>query len=147
MSSIRSGLVFGATLLGAGAIALVGAGGASADSCGLLNRPSLPPNCGVLNNGYGNNGIANNLLSPGGLNNGLANGGVRNIGIGNNLLSPGGYNNGILNQGTGNGFAGGLNVLNLGVANNGILNIGTGNTGIANIGTGHSGILGGVLGP
>lgn len=146
MPSIRSGLVLGATLCGAGAIALVGAGSASAD-CGLLNVPSIPPNCGVLNSGYGNNGVANNLLSPGGLNNGLANGGVRNIGVGNNLLAPGGFNNGILNQGSFNGLAPGLNVLNLGTLNNGIANIGTGNTGIANIGTGHTGILGGVLGP
>jgi hypothetical protein len=146
MPSIRSGLVLGATLLGAGAIALVGAGTASAD-CGLLNSPAFQQNCGVLNGGAGNNGVGNNLLSPGGLNNGILNGFVLNNGIGNNLLSPGGGNNGILNQGTYNGLAPGLNVLNLGTFNNGIANIGTSNTGIANIGTGHTGVLGGVLGP
>ena len=143
MPLIRSTVLLGASLVGAGAIVLIGAGSASAD-CGLLNAPG---NCGVLNGGVANNGVGNNLLSPGGANNGILNGGVFNNGVGNNLLSPGGFNNGILNQGAGNGLLPGLNVLNLGTLNNGIANIGTGNTGIANIGTGHAGILGGLLGP
>ena len=80
MSFVRSSLLYGASVIGAGAIALVGAAAASADTGinfspgnnGLLN--SGTGNTGILNSGVGNTGIANNLLGPGGLNSGIANG-------------------------------------------------------------------------
>jgi hypothetical protein len=148
MSRIRSVVLLGATVLGAGAIALVGASTAAADGLNLG-----PNNHGLLNGGTGNSGIANNLLGPGTGNNGIANGllggsfnqGVANLGNNNNgllniggglLPFPLGGNTGVANIGTNQ-----LGAANIGSNQVGLVQIGNGNLGAVNVGNGRVGIL------
>jgi PPE-repeat protein len=115
MSAIRSTVIFGCSLLGAGAIAMAVPGTSSADC--LFGIAGLVCNNGILNSGP-NVGIGNS----GGFNGGILNSGVGNVGI---------LNNGVANQG----------VLNNGFVNQGVGNLGTGNQGILNGGTGQQGLL------
>lgn len=118
MPSIRPFVIFGCSLMGAGAIAL--AIPATSNAACLLGIQGLVCHDGILNS---------STLGP-------------QVGIGNS----GGYNGGVLNSGVGNvGILnnGGANagVLNNGFVNTGIGNLGTGNQGILNGGTGQQGVL------
>ncbi|WP_243753441.1 hypothetical protein [Mycolicibacterium sp. CBMA 213] len=91
MSIIRSAILLGASALGAGVIALIGATAASADT-GINITPG---NNGLLNGGGGNTGIANNLLGPGFLNSGVANG-LLGGSLNHGLANLGNCNTGVL---------------------------------------------------
>jgi hypothetical protein len=108
MSMIRSTVLLGAAVVGAGAIALLGAGAASADS-GINLGPGS--NDGVLNGGAGNTGV---------LNFGYGNKGILNLGNGGTgVANIGNGSTGILNIGNGSG-----GVVTVGDGRNGLLNIG-----------------------
>jgi hypothetical protein len=108
MSAIRSTVILGCSLLGAGAIAM--AVPATSNAACLLGISSLVCNNGVLSS-PGSTGIIN--TGPGST--GILNLGPANTGIGN----IGAFNTGLLNIGTAN--TGGLN---LGNFHSGILGLG-----------------------
>lgn len=125
MPTFRPFVIFGCSLLGAGAVALAMPATSSADNC-LFGVQGLVCTSGLLNNslipgsqiGIGNSGGFNGGI----LNSGLVNAGVLNSGVGNlGVLNGGTRNFGIGNQGTGN-----QGLLNGGTNNQGILNVGGG---------------------
>jgi PPE-repeat protein len=123
MPFIRSTVVLGCSLLGAGAIAM--AVPATSSAACLLGISGLICNDGILNSST--LGPQVGIGNSGGFNGGILNSGVGNVGILNNgVANAGVLNNGALNQGVGN----------LGTANQGILNGGTGRQGILNFGKG-----------
>ncbi|WP_101949967.1 hypothetical protein [Mycobacterium sp. 3519A] len=124
MASLRPFVIFGCSLVGAGAIAMAVPATSSADNC-LLGIKGLVCTSGVLNsNTLGPNiGIGNS----GGFNGGILNSGLGNVGI---------LNGGVLNAGVANQGAGNFGIANLGTANQGILNGGTGRQGLLNFGGG-----------
>lgn len=108
MSLIRSTVIFGCSLLGAGAISMAVPAISSADC--LLGISGLICNTGILNSGP-SVGIANS----GGFNGGILNSGIGNLGVLNSgNLNEGVGNNGNLNQGILNGGTGQQGVLNFG---------------------------------
>jgi PPE-repeat protein len=120
MPVICSTVIFGCSLLGAGAIAM--AVPATSNAACLLGIQGL-----VCTNGILNSGPSVGIGNSGGFNGGVLNSGVGNVGILNNgVANQGVLNNGAINQGIGN----------LGTANQGILNGGTANQGILNFGKG-----------
>jgi PPE-repeat protein len=115
MPVIRSTVILGCSLLGAGAIAMAVPATSSADNC-LLGIQGLVCTSGLLNNSLvpgSQIGIGNS----GGFNGGILNSGVGNVGV---------LNSGVGNQGIGNN----------GTLNQGILNGGTGQQGVLNFGGG-----------
>ena len=108
MSMIRSTVLVGAAVASAGAMALLGAGAAAADS-GINLGPGS--NDGVLNGGALNTGV---------LNFGIGNKGILNLGNGNTgVANIGNGSTGILNIGNGSG-----GVVTGGEGRKGLLNIG-----------------------
>jgi PPE-repeat protein len=114
MPALRPFVLFGCSLVGAGAIALAVPATSSADNC-LLGVQGLVCTSGILNNGIPGTQIG--IGNSGGFNGGILNSGFGNAGI---------LNNGNLNQGIGN----------FGNVNQGALNLGNGNSGLLNAGGG-----------
>jgi PPE-repeat protein len=129
MQAIRSTVIFGCSLLGAGAIAMAVPAISSADNCllgikglvctsGILNSNTLGPNIGIGNSGGFNGGILNSgLANVGVLNQGVGNAGIGNLGSANQgILNGGTARQGILNFGGGSllGLAPGGHLLGIG---------------------------------
>ena len=123
MSAFRSTVIFGCSLLGAGAVAM--AVPATSNAACLLGISGLICNDGILNSST--LGPQVGIGNSGGFNGGILNSGLGNVGI----LNNGGANAGVLN----NGFLN-TGIGNLGTANQGILNGGTGQQGLLNFGGG-----------
>jgi PPE-repeat protein len=118
MPVIRSTVILGCSLLGAGAIAMAVPATSSADNC-LLGVQGLVCDTGILN--FGIPGTQIGIGNSGGFNGGILNSGFGNVG---------GVNNGNLNQG----------LANFGNVNQGGLNFGNNNSGLLNA-NGNSGLL------
>ena len=123
MPVLRSTVIFGCSLLGAGAIAM--AVPATSNAACLLGISGLICNDGILNSST--LGPQVGIGNSGGFNGGVLNAGAGNVGILNNgVANAGVLNSGLANQGIGNN----------GTANQGILNGGTGSQGVLNFGGG-----------